>query len=71
MKRAQIISKLIKHRRFHFPGGQPFACYGHMRVFGNAGRNCVGTISPDRCMESTQDLQSSLDWYETNNWRKG
>lgn len=71
MRRSQIISKLIKHNRFHFPGGQPFACYGHMRIFEDAGRGCFGTITPDRCMESTKDLQLCLNWYQKNNWRKG
>lgn len=71
MTRTQIIAKLLKHKRFHFPGGQPFACSGRVRIFSNIGRECIGTINPDMCMESTKDLKSSLDWYLANNWKKG
>lgn len=71
MTRTKIISKLIRHNRFHFPGGQPFACGASMRIFRNIGQECAGTSSPDKCMESTKDLKSCLDWYEKNNWNKG
>ena len=71
MTRTQIISKLIKHRRFHFPGGQPFACSASVRIFRNLGSECIGQTRPDNCMESTEDLQSSLNWYLANNWKKG
>jgi len=71
MERQQIILELIKHKRFHFPGGQPFACYGRIRVFANGGHISGGTLNPDMCMESTEDLQSCLNWYRTNNWKKG
>ena len=71
MDRKQIIAELIKHKRFHFPGGQPFACYGGVRVFADGGHESGGTLTVDRCLESTEDLQSCLDWYQTNNWKKG
>ena len=70
MTREQIISELLKHKRFHFPGGQPFACGASVRIFRNLGSECIGQTRPDNCMESTKDLQSSLDWYRANNWRK-
>lgn len=69
--RKHIISKLIKHRRFYFPGGQPFACGASVRIFRNLGQECRGVTRPDNCMESTKDLQLCLDWYRANNWRKG
>ena len=71
MNRAQIIFILLKRKRFHFPGGQPFACGASMRIFRKLGEECMGTTTPDKCMESTKDLQSCLDWYCANNWEKG
>ena len=48
MNREQIISTLIEHKRFHFPGGQPFACGASMRVFRNLGSECAGTTTPNK-----------------------
>jgi len=70
MTRKQIISKLIKHKRFYFPGGQPFACGASMRIFRKGGQECAGTTSADKCMESTEDLKLCLDWYLSHNWKK-